>query len=76
MHSTRKSRVVRGFRHAYLILYVECIPNKQVRGARQVDFVIKATLQEWQCYFVPKMDEYLGQWLKCLDHSSISFVNN
>ena len=76
MHSTRLSKVVRHFKHVSSGFCVECVQREQVRGSIQVDFVIKATLQEWKCYFVPKMDESLGQWLKCLDQSSNIFVIN
>ena len=46
-NSTRLSRVVKSFKHVYLTLYIECVLNKQVRSSRQVDFVIRATFQEW-----------------------------
>ena len=48
MLSTRKSRVVRGFKHVYSGFCVECVYKEQVRGSRRVDFVIKHALQEWK----------------------------
>ena len=74
MICTRLSRVVANFKHVYLTLYVECVLNKQVRSSRQVDFVIKATFQEWNGNFLPKMANWLGQCLEHLDNSSKASV--
>ena len=52
---------------------MECNQNKQVRGSRQVDFVIKVTFPKWKCELCSlngkvtwTMLESLGQWLKSL----------
>ena len=34
--------------------------KEQMKNSIQVDFVIKATLLEWQCYFVPLMEMQIG----------------
>ena len=57
---TRLSKVVRHFKHAYLIVYRMLVQKEQMQSSREVDFVIKATLLEWQCYFVPLMEMQLG----------------